>query len=292
MQALDRAATFATYALRGLQPDRKRCPNCGGRGPVLVRKYLVSTLRRCAACQLMYRAPTDSQFESVDFYQEDYDEGATTALPAPADLDALKRDGFPGMECDYSEYIRVLRHLGLAEGSRLFDFGCSWGYGSYQLAQAGFQVKSFEISRPRGHYGRDHLGVDLIDDLDRFVDQNESTFDAFFSAHVLEHVPSPSDAIETAFRLLRPGGLFVSCFPNGCDSYRRVNPGGWLTSWGKVHPNLIDDRFLDEALRGHSGFLATTPVDVSGQRHATNVTGALVRCDPLERCELFVMAIK
>lgn len=181
MQLSTRIATFAGYAIRGLRASHKKCPNCGQTGPVIIRKYLVATLRRCANCQLQFRAPTDSQEESVDFYQEAYQEGTTTELPDPASLDELKRTGFPDLACSYAEYIRVLRQLSLPDNARLFDFGCSWGYGSYQLAQAGYRVKSFEISRPRAQFGRDNLGIDLVEDFDRFVADNESSFDIFFS---------------------------------------------------------------------------------------------------------------
>ena len=54
---------------------------------------------------------------------------------------------FAGEEKNYAGYIAVLHALGVAEGARMLDFGCSWGYGSWQLAQAGFAVEAFEISR-------------------------------------------------------------------------------------------------------------------------------------------------
>lgn len=41
----------------------------------------------------------------------------------------------------------------------------------------------------------------------------EGSFDVFFSAHVLEHVPDIQGAIHQVARILKPGGMLVSTFP-------------------------------------------------------------------------------
>jgi SAM-dependent methyltransferase len=43
------------------------------------------------------------------------------------------------------------------------------------------------------------------------------SFDVFFSAHVLEHVPSVDKAIHQVARILRPGGILVSTYPFRVD---------------------------------------------------------------------------
>ena len=73
-------------------------------------------------------------------------------------------NGFGG-EQSYKAYADVLETLGCRNGDRLFDFGCSWGYGSWQLARHGFDVQSFEISQPRGQYAREKLGIDVVHSL-------------------------------------------------------------------------------------------------------------------------------
>jgi len=88
--------------------------------------------------------------------------------------------------------------------------------------------------------------------------------------------------------------MLVSFMPNGSESYREQRPANWQSSWGKVHPNLIDERFLRAALSGRNGVLATTPVELSADYLAdvSKGSGTIISRDPLDREELFVLAIK
>ncbi|HVR90023.1 MAG TPA: methyltransferase domain-containing protein [Novosphingobium sp.] len=258
------------------------------------RKYVVAALRRCTQCQMLYRTPTDTPAEAESFYNADYVQGLTTSLPAPAELAAMKAAGFAMMESDYAGFAATLKALGAAEGSRVFDYGCSWGYGSWVFAQAGFRVKSHEISRPRRHYGQQHLGIDLAEDFDGFVAANRGSFDVFFSSHVLEHVPSPSVVIAKGFELLRAGGLFVSCFPNGADAWRKASPDSWQKLWGEVHPNLLDDRFMGALLHDRPHLLGVSPFQITPEaldHLAGSAPGAFLLND-LAGYELFVAARK
>lgn len=50
--------------------------------------------------------------------------------------------------------------------------------------------------------------LDLMD-----INLAAESFDVFFSAHVLEHVPSVETAIREVARILKPGGILVSTYP-------------------------------------------------------------------------------
>ena len=41
----------------------------------------------------------------------------------------------------------------------------------------------------------------------------DASVDAYISCEVMEHVPSPQDALQEAARVLRPGGIFIATFP-------------------------------------------------------------------------------
>ena len=116
-----------------------------------------------------------------------------TDYPDRRGLERLKLNSFTGSEQNYSEYIAFLQRYGVKPGAKVFDFGCSWGYGSYQMNKAGYDVQSYEIGVERRNYGINNLGVNHIDDpyaIQAGHPLHES-FDCFFSAHFLEHVPSP-----------------------------------------------------------------------------------------------------
>jgi len=238
------------------------CPNCGHKEfETLDRKALVTELRDCARCRLMYRFPTDPAEDSIEFYQEDYEQGFTTDMPDDAALKHLTDSRFTGHEKDYAALIALLADLGVTSDARIFDYGCSWGFGSWQFAKAGHDVKSFEISRIRARYAREKLGVDAIDDEAALKGASHifGTCDLFFSNHVLEHVPSPSDVVATARKLLKPGGLFVAITPNGSLGYREVAASGWHRLWGKVHPNMLNDAFWAREFSADPHFIGSLP---------------------------------
>lgn len=244
------------YFLRSLvsyfDKRSKVCPNCGSTsGTIVSRKYFFAGLKRCSDCQLMFRLPADNVKMNELFYNRDYQEGQTTSIPDEATLQSMLAVGFDCEWNDYDAYIRKLKELGVEQGSRVLDFGCSWGYGSYQLRHAGYDVLSYDIAQERRAFGVNRLGVTLIDDPDLIVEGHPlyQSFDCFFSAHVLEHVPAPGKAIEFAWRCLKPGGLFVAFVPNGNMAYRKFSPESWQAMWGDVHPNFLDSDFFDQQFR-------------------------------------------
>lgn len=244
---LQRLRNKAGYLLASLGKrlggGHRNCPSCGAvPAEVLDRKWLVTVFCRCSRCRLLYRIPTSDTRESEAFYQEDYTEGFTTTLPSSMEIQKLVSSGFAGSEKNYAHYIAVLRALGVVPGARIFDYGCSWGYGSHQLAVAGYQADAFEISRPRAAYARSQLGISMPD----LETLSTASYDVFFSAHVIEHVPSPATIVQLGMRLLKPGGLFVCFCPNGSITFRQRAPRDWHLMWGQSHPQLVDEVYLKQ----------------------------------------------
>jgi len=186
-------------------------------------------------------------------------QGFTINLPSDAALSEMKRSNFANTDKCFSYYISVLLQLSLKPGSRLFDYGCSWGYGSYQFAQAGFDVSAFEVAPTRRRFAHEKLGVRTFDDMERVAVDLAGQVDCFFSAHVLEHVPAPSKSFRYAMRLLKPGGLFISFTPNGSEAHRAASPD-WSKAWGEVHPQFIDDMFLDQSFGLSPRAVGSSPV--------------------------------
>lgn len=255
-----RTKFFLTSLRKRITRQDLSCPNCGSRNNAhLDRKFLVVELVRCSDCALIFRTPTTTAAENESYYQEEYQLGFTTDMPDAATLDQLKASGFRGTGKDFSDRLDLLRQLGATPGQRLLDFGCSWGYGSWQFQQAGYQVQAYEISKPRGDYARAMLGVNVTADLGEIGDG----FDVFFSAHVLEHVPNPAETIKFALSRLKPGGLFVALTPNGSLQHRGAEPHGWHQAWGLNHPNMLDEVFYARCFPGLPQLYAAMPCDTA-----------------------------
>ena len=252
-------AYLANSTRKTLQASGFSCPSCGSHQSTTVRrKYIVTVLRRCSVCELQFRTPTTSVAENAAFYQEAYTQGFTTDCPTDEDLAGYLRAGFVGSVRDYSQYIEIVRAAGQTTGARLFEFGCSWGYGSWQFRRAGFDVEAYEISAPRARYAKQKLGIRVHDTLD----QVKGPFDIFFTSHVLEHVPSVRLALDFARTILKPGGLIVAITPNGSVDFRRRAGTDWNKLWGLVHPNFLDERFYHRYFRSQPRIIQSNPYDL------------------------------
>jgi len=245
------------------------CPACSeSRTELLRRKYVVTSLYRCPTCEVMFRVPKSSPEECAEFYQNEYHQGFTTDCPGTDELAQLIEHAFKGSEKDYSTYISVLRSVPVAPGGTILDFGCSWGYGSWQMRRAGYVVYSFELSRPRARYAAERLDCIMCrpEDLAEKVD-------CFFASHVIEHLPNPRVIWETARDVVKPGGNVVLFLPNGEPERERLYKD-YHRIWGQVHPLLLSPKALMRMgqLCGFDVKCYSTPYSMQEIRNRTPAT--------------------
>ena len=269
------------------------CPSCKSNENLIVdKKYFITSLKRCENCMLLYRTPTTTIEENKDFYQEEYTQGFTTDCPNDDKLNELISNNFRNTEKDYSKIIEILNILDLKSNtdvSSLFDYGCSWGYGSYQLKKI-FNVKSYEISAPRAKYARDKLGVNIINEseLDS-LKNNDNKLDFFFMSHVLEHVPNPSETLDLGLKLLKKGGYIVSFTPNGSMENKKIN-SKWSKLWGMVHPNFIDEKFYEKFFKNNIYYIGSSKYNLKNIHNFTKNNQNYI--DDLSGSELMIIVKK
>jgi cyclopropane fatty-acyl-phospholipid synthase-like methyltransferase len=215
------------------------CPSCQSVGKKLPikRKYAVTVLLECPDCGLRYRFPKMSEQESNRFYQADYAQGFTTDMPSADELWRLKETRFAGTEKDYSAYLGLMNEAGISPGCSVLDFGCSWGYGTWQLMEAGYDVCAYEISKPRADYAARHLGCKMVSN------PSEARVSCLFSADVIEHLPDPSSLWRLAEKVVEPNGRVV-LFTSDGDGHDNPN---YHQLWGLPHPCLPTTRWMDWA---------------------------------------------
>lgn len=250
--------SYLLWALAaGLRASRHRCPACGSRSrSVVARKWAVTSLCDCRKCGLRYRTPTQTEAENLSFYRGAYRQGFTTTVPTREELTALLEMGFVGTDRDFTDTVALLRRLNPHAGSSLLDFGCSWGYGSWQLSRAGFDVTACEIDARRASYAHKELGINVVA-TDCISDRE---YDIFFSAHVIEHVTDPATFVQMGIGVLRPGGLFVAITPNGSDEFRNARPDAFQRLWGRVHPQLITPAWIAKVARNRPFLIGSMPL--------------------------------
>ena len=244
----------------------KRCPFCGSSRTVVIdSKAVFARLFECSDCHLYFRHPKDSKEASWIFYQNDYEEtDITRNIPAGAQLEEFKKSSFLNSGKDYSDRIQIIKLLCHQDTPiKVVDYGCSWGYASYQFLKVGFSVQSFEISKPMVERGNSLLGLDIKNDVDLLLPDN----DVFFSAHVIEHVTDLVEFFQIAKKLLKKGGLMITYCPNGSDDFRSRKPEDFHSIWGMVHPNYLNVDFFKYVFKDVPYLITSSPyknLDVFG----------------------------
>jgi len=282
---------FFTCLKKNILKQGLKCPSCNStKSSIVDKKYLVTSLRRCKDCLLLYRTPGSTSEENKYFYQEEYREGFTTDYPDSEKLKEMISSNFQNTARDYSEIIEILNILNIRfkkDRSTLFDYGCSWGYGSYQLNKI-FDVKSYEISFPRANYARHKLGVDVIDDIElKSLINEDKKFDFFHMSHVLEHVPNPSETLKLGLRLLKKGGYLVSFTPNGSMENRKHNLN-WSKAWNMVHPTFIDEKFYKNFFKNKIYYIGSSKYNLKNIENFINNDQCYI--DDLSGNELMIIA--
>ena len=271
--ATDRAE-YVLWALGRSVTDRDRsCPSCGSHETTLVkRKAVVTALRRCERCQLRYRVPKGDPIDLRRYYEKSYRQGIVTEMPSDQELEGFLATGFKGSQKDFTVYLDVLKALPLAPGATVLDYGSSWGYGSWQLASAGYKVLSYELSTSRAAFAAERLGCTVVDPWTM-----PERVDCLFSSHVIEHLPQPRTIWELAERVLAPDGLVVHFLPNGEPARAESMPAAYHSAWGRVHPLMISAGSLRWMGREHgfTGRAYSSPYDLAAIAAGTegDVTG-------------------
>lgn len=244
---LKQRVRYLIWAANHLPNANTVCPSCGSRdSKVTKRKFIVTALHCCQDCGLLFRVPKQTAEEANEFYQDAYQSGMTTELPNEHQLERFKETQFIGTKKDYTTYIDVLRALQVEEGKSVFDYGASWGYGTWQFTQAGFRAYGLEISKPRADYARVMLGCMMVD----HVEQLPEAVDVFFSAHVIEHLNDPNILWQAATQSLKRDGTLVILMPNG-EPKRAKQSKSYHQMWGQLHPLLLSKQSLDDMAERH-----------------------------------------
>ena len=148
----------------------------------------------------------------------------------------------------------VALKLGLRPGMRVADFGCGVGGPLREIARfsgsqiVGVNISAYQIRRAVAYTeaaGLSQLGTYLESDFTA-VDEPDESFDAIYAFESTCHAPDRVDVFAEAFRLLKPGGCFVSfewCLtdrfdvgdPHHCQLKHDIELGGGLQDIVSLH---------------------------------------------------------
>ena len=142
----------------------------------------------------------------------------------------------------------MLEALGDVSESRVLDIGCGDGRFSRLLAGLGAEVTGVDLTLPFIERARSlAVGNDnyIVGDAENLDGIESNSFDSAVSYIVLVDLLHYRQAIEAAFRVLKPGGRFVVC---NVHPMRTSVPYGWINQGGRKLFYALDN-YTDEGPR-------------------------------------------
>jgi len=174
------------------------CPLCAQKEFVFVTRENGLSILRCK-CGLYFVNPQPSEEDLYRFYN-DYVTREMAPAWARASLPSFRRD-----RARITHYVKR---------GKLLDIGCGFGF-FLKLMEDSFYVYGCDLSPAMVDYAKTQLGLKkVVLSSWKGLSFPENTFDVITAFYLLTHIKEPDKLIKTAFRWLRPGGLFCLRVPN------------------------------------------------------------------------------
>lgn len=236
-----------------------KCPVCegagekvlGARGGRFQREGLgiESRIVQCRECSLLFANP----------------------FPVPTNVGALYGD--PDTYFSHSEHspkvaanrriLSELRERSGVSGPRVLDVGSGRGELLVAAELEGIEAIGLEISESMVRHVRERHAIELYcETIDQAAARWRGGFDGIVLNAVLEHVHDPNEMIESASRLLKPGGVLYIDVPNEPNLITRIG-NGWnrlrgspaiynlSPTWPPYHVYGFNPRSLSRLLGKH-----------------------------------------
>jgi 2-polyprenyl-3-methyl-5-hydroxy-6-metoxy-1,4-benzoquinol methylase len=130
--------------------------------------------------------------------------------------------------------------------SRVLDCACGTGYGSKILAGKAREVTGMDISPTAVAYCKKNYAAPNLAFKQGSAEKlklKSDSIDTFVSFETLEHIPRPQKLVQEAWRILKPGGIFLVSTPNrivtGLKSGQRPGNPFHLMEWSMLEFDRI-----------------------------------------------------
>ena len=201
---------FKTYSSA---PSQERisnieCSLCGSSDRSLYWDCGDYTFFRCNNCKLIYQYPQPVQkdlslrYDSNYFDYEINNEKVFFNLM----LKTLSDIDFDSLSSKFN----------IAE-SEFLDVGCATGLLPEYMKNKGWVSRGVELCEASASYGKKVRKVDIYNGTLEEAGYSDNQFSIVHSSHLIEHLTSPSGYVEEVYRILKPGGYFITTTPNAAS---------------------------------------------------------------------------
>ena len=172
---------------------------------------------RCKECGLVFSSPRPSMVDLFKyFYGEDYVCYKSAGMADRVRTSYLCKARF-----------KQLKKI-MPRGGRFLDVGCSYGYFlQYLQDKTDWEPYGCEPNRAMAQIAISR-GLDVRPEYLAGAGYRDDSFDMVYMSHVLEHVPDLVETVQEVFRILKPGGVFLTETPDFDSPMReRFGPCWW-----------------------------------------------------------------
>ena len=192
-----------------------KCDLCGQDEPELFLEKDGFSIVKCRNCSMIYVNPRLAKEKLCDLYNQN------VISPFQYYLDTKRED-----ERTFEErfdFIETHANMG-----RLLDVGCSIGTFSNVAKKRGWEVYGVDINKSSAHYCKKNFGLEVKTGYFDEVDLPEDFFDVVLMNDFLEHVPSPTKALNKAHILVKKKGLIYIVTPKINSIMAKLSKSRWL----------------------------------------------------------------
>lgn len=223
------------------------CDLCGADAPISQTSHVDRfsgdefDLATCSNCGLVYLPVRPSGKDLDDYYPEEYEAYYLLDNISTTDNWHLRRA--------LNLQLKFVDEQSNTGGRSLLDVGCATGNFLMVARENGWNGLGIEPVQKAAQLARDYYGLEVISGTLESADLPFSSFDVITMWDVLEHLPSPKQAFQKSWELLKPGGNLVFSIPN-LTSFDRYLFGKYWIGWDTPrHFNLFTNETLQELFK-------------------------------------------
>lgn len=170
----------------------------------------IFTVVSCKKCGLVQVNPQPDLEEVMKYYSDEYFTKRSDRGYDNYYSDKIKSEIERVFQLNLDDLNFFSFESGLGKEKSTIDIGCAAGYFVLYLKNRGWNAKGIEIASGPVKFGREVLGLDIIqEDFLTWDRKNSETFDLITLWASIEHLHKPRETLEKIYSHLKPGGRMI-----------------------------------------------------------------------------------
>jgi 2-polyprenyl-3-methyl-5-hydroxy-6-metoxy-1,4-benzoquinol methylase len=203
------------------------------------KEFLYLECVSCHSVLLSHQTP-----QPTNIYEEKYYSSESVKI-------SLFRQG-EQLWIDFIHKLHLKRIPSLPKNAKVLDVGCGNGEWLRFLKSQGFETYGLDPSEEACKVARSHGLTQIIQGTLQDKLFPENFFDCITANHSVEHVENSTSFIESAVKLLKPGGWFQISLPNITSWEARRSRENWFHLDPPYHVSLISPQAMMQMMKNRN----------------------------------------